>query len=59
MSYSVGVEVICGYFLFFIRGLSRYYKMDYSRKVVVYVAIARFFCIDFRFLVGERIVLSE
>ena len=59
MSYRAGAEVICGHFLLPIRGSSRHYKVDHSRKAVVYAATARFLCTDLSSLPGERIVLCE
>ena len=41
MSYPAGAEVICGHFLLPIRGSSRQYRMDHSRKAVVYTVTAR------------------
>ena len=60
-SYPAGAEIICGHFLLpSVAGRSnRQYKVDQSRKAIVYATTARFLCTDLCSLPGDIAVVSE
>ena len=47
-TYPAGAEVLSGHFLLPVPGSSRDYKIDYTRRALVYASTARFLCTDLR-----------
>lgn len=58
-TYPAGAEVVSGHFLLPVPRSSRHYKIDYTRKAMVYASTARFLCTDLQPLPCETFQVTE